>query len=179
MINLELEFDLALRRFERAELVMPGDLCLRIPALGLQAIEPDGDLYQPAEHGQLAVLIPVYPVAMPCFMRPVERIPELIDLVAFHLTNPARWWRRTGLADYLGENFIQAAVSWQRPLRVLETPFAWLNARCRGVCPLGADYLALRDPPGLQFDDVAFADRVEAALLRPFPIPRIFVKDPI
>jgi hypothetical protein len=178
-IDLEREFDIAVDRLSRIGCVMPGNLCLYISGLGLQAIEPNGDLYQPADRGQLAVVVPVYAGPMPCFMRPVDDIPELTDLVTLYLTNPGRWWRRTGLAEYLGEHLIQAAVTWQRPLRVLETPFAWLNARGRGVCPLGADFSALRDPPGLRFDDVAFADRVEGALLRPFPIPRIFVKDPV
>ena len=176
-IDLEIELEVAARRLERIGCALPGDFCLWVPALGLQAIEPDvyGDLYQPADSGELGLVVPVYDGPMPCFMRPVDYEVALIDLVAFRLSDPSRWWRRTGLAEYLGEHLIQRAVTWHKPLHVLPTPLAWLKARGRGVCPLSGDYSALRCcvAGGLFIDDVALADRVERQHSHPFPIPPI------
>lgn len=177
MTEVAEEFDRALRRFERMGCVIPGDLALYISALGLQRIEPDDDLYAPGEHGEPAVIVPVYAGEMPSFMRPVDEIPQLIDLVAFRLSDPRRWWRRTGMADYLGEHLIQPAVTWHKRLRVLETPLAWLNARGGGVCPLSGDYSALRCVmAGLNIDDAVLADAVNRQHAHPFPSPPIFVR---
>jgi hypothetical protein len=177
MIDLDLELDRAIARLERIGCVLPGDLSLWVPALGLQAIEPDGELYQPAGGGELALVVPVYAGAMPSFMRPLDYEVELIDLVAFRFSDPSRCWRRTGLANYLGEHFIQTAVTWRKRLRVLGTPLAWLNARGRGVCPLTGDYSALRCVmAGLNVDDVPLADAIERQHQRPFPSPPIFVR---
>jgi len=173
--NLECEFRCAVGRLLRAGCMLPDDLCL-YASVGLQRIEPGGYLYQPAEHGELALAVPVYTGPMPSFMTPADES-ELIDLVAFQISNPGRWWRRTGVVDYLGEHLIRSSVTWNRPLRVFETPLDWLKAYCQGVCPLSQDYSALRDPPDLLFEDLTFASKVERALAQPFPIPRILVKD--
>src|SRR5687767_86870 len=103
MIGIEREFDIAVTCLERIGCALPGDLCLWVPALGLQAIEPDvdGGLYQPADRGELAVIVPIFAGPTPMFMRPVDEVPELIDLVAFRFSDPRRCWRRTRLADYL------------------------------------------------------------------------------
>jgi hypothetical protein len=45
-IDLEAEFAAALDRFDQTGCVLPGDLSLYISGLGLQAIEPDGDVYR-------------------------------------------------------------------------------------------------------------------------------------
>jgi hypothetical protein len=174
-VDLESEFRVAVIRFHRKGCILPGDLCLYL-SVGLQRIEPDGNLYQPADHGPLALVLPVYSGPTPSFMTPAEDS-ELVDIVAFQISRPKRWWRRTGLADYLGEHLIRSSVTWGRSLKVFETPFAWLKAYCQGVCPLSQDYTALRDPAELRFDDPAFASRVKRVLVRPFPIPRILVKD--
>jgi hypothetical protein len=176
MSELESEFQVSVACFHRAGCILPGDLCLYL-SVGLQRIEPDGDLYWPADHGQLALLVPVYTGSMPSFVTPVdEDESELIDIVAFRMSEPHQWWRRTGLADYLNEHLIRSSVTWDRPLRVVETPVEWLKHYCQGVCPLTDDYSALRDPAPLLFEEADFASRVERQLSRPFRTPRILVK---
>jgi hypothetical protein len=172
--DLESEFRAAVARLLRAGCMLPGDLCLYL-SVGTQRIEPDGHLYQPTHDGQLVLVVPVYTGPMPSFITPADNS-ELVDIVAFQISEPGRWWRRTGLANYLGEHLIRSSVTWNRPLRVFETPLDWMKGYCQGVCPLTQDYSALRDPPELRFDDSAFASRVEWQLSRPYSIPRILVK---
>ena len=174
-MDLDRELEIAIARFNRSGLILPEDLCLYF-SLGLQRIEPDGDLYQPTDHGPLASIVPVYAGRTPSFMTPICEDPGLIDLIAFRFGEPSRWWRRTGHADYLGEYRIRSVVTWDEPLQVFATPLAWLNSRGDGVCPLTSDYSALRDPRELRFEDETFAGRVRRALSHPFPIPRILVK---
>src|SRR5262249_25288794 len=123
------EFDSAVARFHRIAGALPSDLCLHIPGLGLQAIEPDGGLYRPADRGRPAVIAPVFDGPTPSFTEPsgYGEMPQIIDLVAFRLSEPWRWWRRTGLALYLGEHLIMRSNTWQTPVRVVATPLAWLN----------------------------------------------------
>jgi hypothetical protein len=173
--DLESEFNQGVTRLLRAGCLLPGDLCLYL-TIGVQRIEMDGHFYQPASHGPIALVVPVYTGPTPSFMTPADEWTELIDLVAFSISDPHRWWRRTGLANFLGEHLIPSSVTWKRPLQVFATPLDWIKGYGQGVCPLTEEVLALRDAPRLLFDDVDFASQVERQLSRPFPIPRILVK---
>ncbi len=82
---------------------------------GTARIQPDGELYQLDDDGLEAVILPVLDGG------------ETIDLLAFNLANPARWWLRLDQAAYIGGDALGDAVM-DEPVRVFRTPLAWLQA---------------------------------------------------
>ncbi len=82
---------------------------------GTALIQPDGELYQPDDAGPEALVVPVFDSG------------ETIDLLAFNLSNPDRWWLRLGVAAYLGGDALGDAVM-DEPVRAFKTPLSWLRA---------------------------------------------------
>ena len=70
-----------------------------------------------------------------------------IDMVAWHMAQPSRWWLRRGAGVLLGEIEVEHAVTYGEPLRVHRTPLGWLRAAGEGVVILdwGAAWFYLRD----------------------------------
>lgn len=111
--------------------------------------------------------------------------PELVDLVAWCPQEPEIWWRRKGVATWLGEAALLRAqgLALEEPdqwLRLCRTPLSWLRAVTRGeaaTCLLDAGGRLLRD---LLFeiraiipDDEPHAAELYKALRRRTPAPRI------
>ncbi len=60
---------------------------------------------------------------------------EVVDLVAWSLDNPARWWTAIGAAVVLGEAVAHnpATGFGGAPLRLFRHPLRWLQAGCDGA----------------------------------------------
>ena len=83
-----------------------------------------GGFYEPRDEGPLAVLVPAgTPTAIGW---------DLVDIIAFHLERPERWWRRTGEGQVLGT---MGRFSVE-PQRLHSRPLDWLHDQGRGLCPL-------------------------------------------
>lgn len=92
-------------------------------AIGYSPIRTSGDLYEPADHGQGAVLVGVRD----------DDDGELIDIVAFDPERPAKFWRRTGAAVFLGWRAVEIADHYLEPLTLHPTPLHWLRHGCEGA----------------------------------------------
>jgi hypothetical protein len=70
-------------------------------------------------------------------MHPVELDNgELIDTVAWFLTNPRKWWREKLIATHLGDWSLRHAQFLQEPIRLLATPANWLTSPASAICIL-------------------------------------------
>lgn len=90
----------------------------------------------------------------------------VVDLVAWSLTRPDRVMTAAGAAAVLGEAVAAnpATGFGGAPLRIFQTPLAWLRARCDGVVildPMRAGRWLL----DLPFDTVAAEDQAHARQL--------------
>ena len=104
--------------------------------LGLSEVETARDgLYQPSPHnGRRAFITPVYGPVRPLEVAVID--PDAatpIDLVAWHMDQPNRWWLRRGTAVLLGEIEIVYAETYGEPIRIYRTPLDWLKAGGEGV----------------------------------------------
>ncbi len=73
--------------------------------LGYERIEVEGDLYTPSDDGQGAVILPIFEWTSggPYLDEKGHLVPEpsepaltLPDLIAWHTSDPSRWWTRRG-----------------------------------------------------------------------------------
>ncbi|HQS14398.1 hypothetical protein [Reyranella sp.] len=90
---------------------------------GAGYVEIAGTVYQPAGHGDPAVIVAV------------ESGGELIDLAAIRLRDRATA-TRLGVATLLGEDAVEAALLHDRALLVYSSALHWLQAGCLGVVVL-------------------------------------------
>lgn len=109
--------------------------------VGLLNVNISGRYWQPgAVDEPLAMILPV-------LEDPWEDEPDIIDLVAFRLSNPAGWRVRTGYGMALGSwniTDVRSTVQiWKVPgqpassgLELHRTPLEWLQADCEGACIL-------------------------------------------
>ena len=58
----------------------------------------------------------------------------IIDILAWSLTDPTRWWTAIGAAVAIGEAATANPATYiaDQPLRLHRTPLAWLQAKCAG-----------------------------------------------
>ena len=69
-------------------------------------------------------------------LNPDPSIP-LVDLLAFRLNAPERWWLRIGAAQLvLGKDQFLDAMASSSNITLHDTPLQWLRAECEGACPL-------------------------------------------
>ncbi len=138
-INLAAEFDLAWcnrsqeHRQHLAEAGITFEAMLRAGDLGVARIATTGRLYMPAPDGFPVLIMAAWSPAPPSIYTVVES-PEILDLLALRLDQPETWWRRVaepGLV--LGEDRYLEAIATGAPLRVYDTPLAWLQAGCDGA----------------------------------------------
>lgn len=146
---------------------MPFGLMVGTPVFGVAPIEPaDDGTFIPARGGQLAVIVPTW-LRGPIYATDVE------DLVAFLPSNPARWWRRLGVADYLNEPAITEARGAGTPLHLLPTPLDWLRAGCPDDAAVVLDWrgagLTLSGISRTICHTLPLAERTEAAIVRRRP----------
>lgn len=125
-----------------------------------------GGYFDPAEDGQLAVLVPIFPDA-----------PSDDDMVAFFADNPSRWWRNS-TAPILNPDAIDRAIHFQEPLAVWSSPLSWLRAGGDGVVILTDDLdvgFHLRGVPTVNAETVELAQTIDRRLRVVVSLPRIRV----
>ncbi len=90
--------------------------------LRIRAFE-DGH-FEPAPDGQLAAIL-----------RVDDDVGELVDLCAWYLSDPGKWWlRHRDEAAFLGSAAVAQAAYYQEALQLASTPEAWIEARRKGAC---------------------------------------------
>lgn len=118
--------------------------------------------YQPTEHGEPAIVHPVHDDG------PYS---DIIDVVAWRPSEPARWWLRTGAAIMLGEHAVRHAYVYERPLSIHRTPLRWLAAYGNGAVIL--DWRACRpelmEMVGFQAEDFDHGIEIQRTLRWPVP----------
>lgn len=86
-------------------------------------------LYEPAEEGRAAVIVPMGQRFTPwCGWEVVD------DLCAFFIDQPGRWWLRRGAEAVLGLEALEDAHSTKAAPQLVATPFDWLKAGGKAVC---------------------------------------------
>lgn len=151
--------------------------------VGVARIEIDKEIFNLAQSGQEAFVVPVRvdPEARAVDIdhpAPVEAVlfGDTIDLVAFRLDDPRWFATRTGNAPTLG----QAMFADAEPTNVWRGPLAWLQARCRGIVPLSRDPVELRATlmrvGPIVAEDIDHGREIDKLLSRPLPCPPIFVQ---
>lgn len=121
------------------------------------AIDEDKMLFEPAESGRAAIILPVF-AGMPGRS-------ELVDLAAWTPKDPESIARRCGLGYALGEDALRAALDWVNdllavappPVRLYRTPASWGAARAGGATD-GAVLLTWREPALLQLQTIVAED---------------------
>ena len=93
---------------------------------GVTLIETSGRFFQPCSDGKGALIVPVFEYQ--------SEAP--VDLLAFRLDDPGRFWLRTGDAVVLGRETVERAALFNETVIVHPTPLDWLRADCFGVCIL-------------------------------------------
>jgi len=105
------------------------------PMFGMALIETHGTFYEPIGYGYTigggAGAPPRRAVIVPCGTWDWQEW-QLVDLVAFKLDDPTRWWRRLGVADILGN----APSFTVEPKTLHPTPLDWLRAGGTGLVVL-------------------------------------------
>ncbi len=142
-ISLAAEFDLAYRkrtqehRQHLADAGITFQAILRAGDLGVERINASGRLYMPSPTGFPALILAIWSPAPPSIYCAVDD-PEILDLIALRTDDPGRWWYREGAQDLiLGEDHYLDAITAQVPLKVFESPLAWLRGGCNGCVFLG------------------------------------------
>lgn len=125
----------------------------------------DGGFYEPNPDGTDALIVP-------CGYRGPYGISwdEVFDLVAFHPREPGKWYRRSGVARFLGQDNLDRAAQRGEMLAVYETPLSWLRSGAQGVCIVdwrGAVGLDLPILLAIVCENVALGKRLDAALQFP------------
>lgn len=111
----------------------------------------------PSPEGFPAAILAIWSPAAPSIYRAVED-PEIIDLIAIRVDDPGRWWYRIGDPGLiLGEDRYLAAVDRYMPVKVFDSPLAWLRGNCEGTCFLD-DVEARWANDRLAEDDAALRD---------------------
>jgi hypothetical protein len=143
----------------------------------------EGGIFQPVDHGTEMVIVPVKhgDAVSPVWSHPDEivRYGEVVDLIAFDLVNPLRWYQRTGLATWLG--CIPPQLIDPDPVPIWRHPLNWLRSGGVGLTPLtrsGRETRELLLGVGkILAEDAHHAAQLKRALERPLSIPPIFIPD--
>lgn len=136
--HLHAEFDLAYRnrtQVHRQHLDDAGitfQAMLRGGDIGVERINANGRLYVPSPTGFPTLLLAIWSPAPPSIYCAVK-CPEIVDLIAFRTDDLGRWWYRLGEPGLtLGENHYLNAIAEEAPLKVFDSPLAWLRGDCDG-----------------------------------------------
>jgi hypothetical protein len=127
---------------------------------GAGYVEIAGAIYQPAEHGDPAVIVAV------------EAGGELIDLAAVRLRDRAVA-TRLGVATLLGADAVEAALLHDRTLLVYSSALHWLQAGCLGISILDWRCVpwALAGVPEIKCATPALEEQIRRALTLPADFP--------
>ena len=100
--------------------------------VGVERIATTGRLFAPAPAGFPVVILAIWSSAPPSVYSAVES-PEILDLIAFRTDARATWWYRLGEPGLiLNEDLYLDAIETGVPLKVFESPLAWLQGGCDG-----------------------------------------------
>jgi hypothetical protein len=104
---------------------------------GLAPVTERGHLFEFAEDGREALIVPCYD-GIPGMLdaNPERHVEELRDLVAVDLDRPERFWRRRGEALVLGNAYLEIAGQEGEPVPVFKNPISWLKSGGAGICVL-------------------------------------------
>jgi hypothetical protein len=121
------------------------------------------------------------PEGKPAVVVPVIEWGELIDIVAFRSSQPARWWWRVGCGSILGADVMERSVWPGDKLLVVGTPLAWIAAEGQACCILDwglpdCEVAPLRDQNELVCDTAILAARLRRRLSQPRRVPPITVE---
>ena len=101
--------------------------------VGVERVATTGRLYMPAPDGCPVLIMAIWSPAPPSIYTAVES-PEALDLLALRLDQPETWWRRVGEPGLvLSEDRYLDATETGAPLKVFDSPPAWLQGGCDGV----------------------------------------------
>jgi hypothetical protein len=103
---------------------------------------------------------------------------SLIDLIAFRLETPHSFWPMSGAAAMLGQDQLERAHYYGRPLIVHETPLEWLRAKRVGVVILDWNRYwpaYVGGLPALRTFSERFGRTLEERLKRPLLVPDVQV----
>ncbi len=139
--NLESEFDLAVAKLNQDNIRHLDDAGVSFEAIcrtgyvGVERIATTGRLYMPAPDGFPVLIMAIWSPAPPSIYCAVED-PEIVDLIALRTDDRGRWWYRLGEPGLiLGEDYYLDAIDYDMPLKVFESPVAWLRGDCDGCVP--------------------------------------------
>ncbi len=162
------EFDRAWRnrtQTHRAHLADSGitfEAMLRGGDLGVERIATTGRIYTPHPGGFPALILAIWSPAPPSIYCSVEGL-EILDLLALRLDQPSTWWRRVGEQGLvLGEDRYLDAIETGAPIKIFDSPVAWLRGNCAGACILD-DCEARWSAERYAEDEAALADWWKAA----------------
>lgn len=110
------------------------------------------------EHGESAAILPV-----------MDIYGQIYDLVAWHPARPAQWWLHEGVGRALGEDAIDKARLWSRPLTVPANPHEWVIGGGVGCCPLRG-YEVLMGVGSVQCSP-AIHKAIERDIRAAYPVP--------
>jgi len=136
--DLAAEFDLAVANLNAdhfrhlAGAGVSFEAICRAGYVAIERIATTGRLYMPSADGFPAVILAAWSPTPPSIYTAVES-PEILDLLALRLNQPETWWRRVGeLGLVLGEDRYLEATQTGAPLKVFDSPLAWLRSGCQG-----------------------------------------------
>ncbi len=131
---------------------------------GMAKISADGAFYVPDDDGIDAVIVP-------CLDGEI-----VVDLLAFALDKPAKWWTRLGAHWALGGDALDRLWLDDR-LRIHRTPINWLRGGAQPNAAVVLDWRAaaaqLLTVPGIIGDDYEHALEIEQHLKATQTIPNI------
>ena len=99
--------------------------------VGISRVRIEGDHFVPDDNGIEMVIIICWS-APPRLLDGSWQAPEPIDLLAFRLEEPGRWWSRVGIVTALGVKLVSDLSD--APIRIWKTPLQWLQAGGAGIC---------------------------------------------
>ena len=92
---------------------------------GLSKVKVVGRIWQPHPLGRDAIVLPAWHGVGPLYLDS----PVLADLLAFTVVQPSRWYYRLGEPGLvLGAEFLDHALTTGEPIRLFESPLAWLRS---------------------------------------------------
>ncbi len=158
------EFDIAYRQCTQEHRAHLAEAGITFEAMiGVERIATVGRLYTPSPEGFPAIILAAWMPAPPSIYCSVEN-PVILDLIALRLDQPETWRCRIGEPGLvLGEDHYLDATETAAPLKVFDTPVAWLQGNCDGIVFLD-DVEARWAAERYAEDEAALADWWRAAL---------------
>ena len=103
----------------------------------------------------------------------------LVDLLAFDIDEPKRWWLRVGAGVILGSYWAEKADWLGEPLYLFGNPLSWLKAECQGAVILDWNCAAWRlaGVKKVIAETYELGCRIDKTFNRPLGLPEIRVRE--